>query len=406
MKIRFVTQPYADGTDLRDFLQAVAADPKLDLLRIIVAWAKRSGLSRAAADLKSIRDRGGQVLAVVGVSEGGATEQGLKALLDQADDARIFHDRDRTFHPKVYLAESDAHALLLVGSHNLTAGGMAWNYEAGIWVTLDRSQSDDEQVRNDVVSYFERLRNDTAVCLPLDSPNLARILADSTLVIQNEDARSSAKSPEPDAPEDSDSAETSGDGANTPTALVFGKSKEKKRRAPTITKPPKKAPPRKTAPVTGGLPGAPSALTVVKRWFKVMDGTAAQHPPGPNSKRTGNLRLSQGPFAIDHKIYFREVFFAGLDWRPQAKRQSTEELWVSMQTVITGDYLGDVNIRISHNPGRISSQGNVPTVLHWGDLAARLRANSCIGLTVTLERGEDDRFALTIADAPTGPFAY
>jgi hypothetical protein len=124
--VRFVSQPFHGGTDLRDFLQAVAAQPGIRTLRMVVAWAKRSGLARAADELNAIRASGGMVIAIVGVSEGGATEQGLRMLIEHTDEAYVFHDRKRTFHPKVYLAESGDHAMLLAGSHNLTAGGLAW----------------------------------------------------------------------------------------------------------------------------------------------------------------------------------------------------------------------------------------------------------------------------------------
>lgn len=406
MKVRFVTQPYDDGTDLRDFLNAVANDGDLDVLRVIVAWAKRSGLGRAVADLATIRTRGAKVLAIVGVSEGGATEQGLRDLLDQTDEARVFHDRERTFHPKVYLAESAAHALLLVGSHNLTAGGMAWNYEAGVWLELDRTDEQDEEVRDDVVAYFDRLRADDDVCVPLTSENLSKILADPALLIQDEDVTSSVRSSMSDAPADSDSIQTSSAAAEPGVPHVFGKSKEHKRTAPPIHRSPTKKPLPQVAPASAGVSAPSTPLTVVRRWFRTMDGTAAQHPPGPKSKRTGNLRLTQEAFAIDHKKYFRDVFFTGLDWRPQASKADTEETWVSMLTTIAGDHLGEVDIRISHALKRVSNQNNVPTVLHWGALGARLRQNNYVGLTVTLERGNDDRFALTIADGPTGTFAY
>jgi hypothetical protein len=77
-----------------------------------------------------------------------------------------------------------------------------------------------------------------------------------------------------------------------------------------------------------------------------------------------------------------------------------------MEVEADGDYLGDINIRISHDPNRISGQGNVPTVLHWGDLGARLRQNNYIGKYVSLERSSNDRFLLVISDDPRGPFTY
>lgn len=404
MYVRFITQPFDDGTDLRDFLHAVASDADLLTLRIVVAWAKRSGLRRAAVDLKAVRDRGGKVLAIVGVSEGGATEQGLEALMTQTDESHVFHDAGRTFHPKVYLADSADKALLLVGSNNFTAGGLAWNYEAAICCELDLTIDSDRQVRDDVVAYFDRLKADTALCLPLDSQMLASMLADAGLIIQNEDSIKRAKKLEPDAPEDTDSNEPDDD---APIPHVFGKSAVPKRKAPTVEPgTPKEAPPPKPAPATGAVEGDPDALEVTKRWYKKLDGTAAQQPPNPNTNPTGNLRLSQEEFAIDHTKYFREVFFGGLDWAPTVKDFDTQEVWVPMQTVVANDYLGNVNIRISYAKKRIAGQGNVSTVLHWGDLSFRMRSNNYQGMYVTLERAVGNRFSLTIAGQPTGEFAF
>lgn len=406
MKIRFIVQPYDDGEDLRDFLEAVAADSTLDTLRIVVAWAKRSGLSRAAKDLATIRARGGSVHAVVGVSEGGATEQGLRSLMESVDEVGVFHDRGRTFHPKVYLATGANNALLLVGSHNLTAGGIAWNYEAGLWCDLDLSLTDDRQVADDVIAYFDRLRADTGVFKSLDSATLAEILADTALLVQDEDRpRHRTADAEDGAPEDSDSNDL--DLVTQPSNPVFGKSAETKRKLPAILSTyPGTAPKRAPAPIAGAVPGGRTGLTVQRRWFKVLDGTAAQKPPSATTNPTGNLRLSQEAFSIDHTTYFRAVFFGGLGWTPHATTAGMEELWLGWDVLVAGDYLGAVNLRVSHQPSRESGQGNVPTVLHWGDLGARLRANNYVGYVVALERGAREKFQLTIAHTATGPFKY
>jgi HKD family nuclease len=404
MQIEFVAQPFEEGTDLRDFLHAVAEDEGLNTLRVIVAWAKRSGLGRAASDLQAIRSRGGKVLTIVGLSEGGATEQGLRVLLDLSDEAYVFYDASRTFHPKVYLASGDSHALLLVGSHNLTAGGLAWNYEAGIWCKLDITQEPDNKILEDVIAFFDRLLDDTNVCVPLNSLSLAAMLADPSLIIQDEDSRSKPPSNQQDAPEETDSI--NGIPASETTA-VFGKSQQAKRKAPVLpSQKPAVAPPRKPAPITGSVPGSRPPISITKRWYKLLEATDAQQPPGPNSNPTGNLRLTQEDFSIDHTTYFLKVFFGGLDWRPSARVADMLEVWVPMQTEIAGDYLGEVMLQISHLPSRISGQGNVPTVLHWRDLSARMRKNNYVDRYVTLERGDQSQFRLTIANQPTGPFEY
>jgi hypothetical protein len=405
VRVRFVSQPFQGGTDLRDFLQAVAAGPGHTTLRMVVAWAKRSGLARVAGELTAIRARGGTVAAIVGVSEGGATEQGLRMLIEHTDEAYVFHDRRRTFHPKVYLAESGDHAMLLAGSHNLTAGGLAWNYEAGLWVDLDLTLDTDRAIRDDAVGYFDQLRSDTSACQRLDTTSLQAMLADGSLIIQDEDARRRPGSAaQADEPEDTDSTQSTPDGPSVP---VFGTSQLPKRPAPTApARQPHRRPPRNPAPVTGAVADSRPSSTAVKRWFKQLDNSDAQHPPGASSNPTGNLRLSQERLPLDHTTYFRHVFFGGLDWAPVPGRPGLEDLWLPFQTVLAGDYLGAVMLRISYWPKRIEDQGNVPTILHWGDLGARMRGNNYIGDYVTLERAAGGTFALTVAPQPPGGFLY
>lgn len=370
-----MTQPFEDGTDLRDFFAAAALDAELHSMRIIVAWAKRSGLARVADHLAAFRDRGGTIQAIAGVSEGGATRQGLAGLLEQTDEAWIFHDRGRTFHPKVYVAEGEEHGLLLVGSHNLTSGGLAWNYEAGLLCRLDFNDPGDLQIRDAVRDYFDRLVSDRGVCIRLTEGRLAAILANPSLFIQDEDQIRRPNAAGSDVPEDDDGP--TADVPLTPSDPVFGRSAEAKRRAlmlPGST--PAVQPERTPAPIYGSVAGSRVPVIAAKRWFKLLDGTAAQRPPGPNTNPTGNLRLSQEAFHIDHTSYFHEVFFGGMSWRPSETIAGQDELWLAFETVVDGDYLGAVNLRISHKPARISGQGNVPSVLHWGALGARLRQNN------------------------------
>ena len=303
MQVRFVTQPFADGEDLRDFFQEVADDAHMSTVRFAAAWAKRSGLTRAAPALRTVRARGGRVLAVVGVSEGGATEQGMRDLIDLADEAYVYYHPGRTFHPKVYLAEGDDRAVLLVGSHNMTAGGLAWNYEAALWCTLDLNQAEDRRVRDDVVAYVDRLVSERGACVALDAGTLERLLADGTLLVQDERrAHRGRLQPEPGSPEDVDDVEVEPDtGTGGP---VFTTSGERMRSMPAL---PRAAADPGRAEVSIATAG-PRARPAVPRmglmyWSKTLESTDAQKPPSPRSNPTGNLRLSRENYAIDQTTY-------------------------------------------------------------------------------------------------------
>lgn len=409
--VRFITQPFSDGEDLRDFLEDVAGDTALTTLRVVVAWAKRSGVGRIEDALGALRARGGRFLVIVGISEGGGTRQGLERILAVADEAHVFHDAGRTFHPKVYMASGDSSAKLLVGSHNLTVGGLAWNYEAGLICELDLTRDEDAALHRQVVDYFDRLRDDDGVCLELNSDLLARLLEDAGLRIQDEDTRARFTRSE-HAPEDTDSLT---EGADDIAATVFGRSAERKRGVPPLppqggTRQP--ARPRGEAQVspgsaTDGGVGPALSASPNHRWFKVMDGTAAQRPPGPASHATGNLRLSQEQFAIDHKRYFRQVFFGGMPWVQRASDSGFEDLVLPMHVAIAEDDLGVIKLSVSHAEHRVSGQGNVPTVLHWGSrLSKLLRDGNYVGFTVTLERYANGECRLVIARHETGPFLY
>jgi len=276
VEIHFVAQPFEGGTDLRDFLHAVAEDDGLNTLRIVVAWAKRSGLGRAISDLQAVRSRGGRILTIVGVSEGRSKRTGTQSS-DRAERRSLRLSRCRPdLPPKIYLADGTDRALLLVGSHNLTAGGMAWNYEAGLWCYLDLELEADKQARDDVIAYFDQLRSDAAVCIALNSSSLTAIWADTSLLIQMRTPGIGRTPWSPMLPK-------------SPIVRVLFKIAQQflywqepaeeaqgpEPRAPS----PVARPPRKPAPVMGSVSGERPPISVMKRWFKELDGTAAQQPP-------------------------------------------------------------------------------------------------------------------------------
>jgi hypothetical protein len=249
-------------------------------LDVIVAWAKRSGLSRLQPHLEASRDRGGQARLVVGIDEGGATRQGLELARVLFDSVHVFHDRSgRTFHPKVYLAAGDVSARLLVGSHNATAGGVYFNYEAGVECVL--APPDDDDLLDSVRDYIVRLNADTDVCKELTDAVLAEMLGNPRYRIGDEDARRRA-APPANEPEELDADVDLVDGAPPAGAApsMFGSSAEPKRTDPGVVGGAKKAAAKKAAVTkaasTGGTPtkkAAPAKAVPAKK--------AASGGPGP-----------------------------------------------------------------------------------------------------------------------------
>lgn len=298
MDVRFVAQPNADGRDLRDFLDAVSADPELDQLDVVVAWAKRSGLHRVRPQLEAVRHRPGTSRLIVGIDEGGATRQGLELAREIFSSVHVFHDASsRTFHPKIYLATGQKSARLLVGSNNLTAGGVYYNYEAALECVLQLPA--DDAVFAGVRGFIDRLYADSGVCLELTDDLFGELITNSRYRVRDEDVRgpSSSEGTDGEAPEDVD-VDASGEDPVGQAPSAFGKSAEKKRTDPAPFRAgrkrnalPKKAVkkgapaerPKSPSPGGGGGAAPGASASVVARWFKKMSYSDAQQPRTPTS---------------------------------------------------------------------------------------------------------------------------
>lgn len=110
--------------------------------RAAVALVKRSGtrhVARALADFA----RAGHVEIIAGIDHQGTSVEGLQDLLEAVSPKGrvvIFHNRlPFTFHPKIYLFKSPIAAEVMIGSGNLTEGGLFTNYEAALRLSLDLS---------------------------------------------------------------------------------------------------------------------------------------------------------------------------------------------------------------------------------------------------------------------------
>lgn len=127
-------------------------------LNIVVAFAKNSGVLRIKDSLESFRDRGGIVNAYVGVDLGGTSYEALITLLLHTDALGIVHsEKSQTFHSKIYQFLGEEKGLIVVGSHNLTGGGLWTNFESSVIIPIVSSRKDDFQVLNGLDDYIGNL---------------------------------------------------------------------------------------------------------------------------------------------------------------------------------------------------------------------------------------------------------
>jgi hypothetical protein len=194
--VRFLGQPFPGALQIGTaFADALDAHPG-GRVWIATAWAKRSGLGRLATQIRTFKDSGGRIRAIIGVDEGGASVEGLRLALDLFDEPYVFYDPGaRTFHPKLYLARNadSRSATAIIGSGNATKGGLFSNYEAAVIAHLDLTNTKDEAFWGEMTEYFGMLLADATTVRRLTSDFLPQLEADPAIRVGSERSANAAR---------------------------------------------------------------------------------------------------------------------------------------------------------------------------------------------------------------------
>ncbi len=130
-------------------------------LKIIVAYAKNSAISKIYEDLSTFINKGGKLEAIIGIDQKITSYQALINLSKFTKDKLfVHHDKGAiTFHPKMYLFGNQAIENVYIGSSNLTSGGLYTNFEANVNILLD-SSNNAQQFQQEVTNYWQQLLKD------------------------------------------------------------------------------------------------------------------------------------------------------------------------------------------------------------------------------------------------------
>ena len=124
----------------------------------IVAFAKEGGVLRLKEALDSFRATGGTVKVYVGIDLGGTSYEALSALYESVDSLNIVHTENRqTFHSKIFNFIKTGESVTIIGSHNLTAGGLWTNFESSLVVRHDTTGPKGQKFQNDMDDFASYL---------------------------------------------------------------------------------------------------------------------------------------------------------------------------------------------------------------------------------------------------------
>lgn len=234
--------------------------------RAAIAFVKLSGAKHIAKGLAEFSTRG-SVEILAGIDHRGSSSEGLATLLtavSKTDSIYIFHNPLwLTFHPKVYIFKSDLAANVIVGSGNLTEGGLYTNYEASVEHLLDLTDAADkaflESLEESLDAWFDVSKG---TVLPLTEELLTKLVALGLVPLEALSASKNADS----------ASDTDDDGETNPFS---GRAEFK---APTVSRPP--AIPTSPAP----LPILPPATTGYVMTLQRTDVGVGQTTPGASRR--------------------------------------------------------------------------------------------------------------------------
>jgi hypothetical protein len=354
-----------------------------------VAYVNRAGVERVEALLR----KAAKITTVLaGIRNDVTTFQGMECLLDTgveliAVDTGTPHI---VFHPKLYFVRGKTRARLLIGSANLTSGGMRNNIEAGISMDFDLRIADDKAVVDDLEGKLTAIAAD----FPENTIGISKIailermLADGRLLDEAvlrvpRSYSGSAKASKEDT---------------IPRIKLKVSPLPRHGRTTAISKPKVKAiaPARK--------PGIAASTKFDLMWeSKPLKGRSLGIAKGKNTNPTGSTTLGKGTMDINPVVYFRNDVFGMLPWKSITNRagNKAEQADADFDLIIKGTNVGSFNLTLRHSLTRVKAAAddkNLPTNISWNDAIGLVRRDDLLGRTMRLFRAESDpsHFAIEI----------
>ncbi len=345
---------------------------------ISVAFVKEAGLEAVEAAIKPVAAR---ARFFVGIRNDITSIQAVKRLL--AMKVQLYAvdtgSRDILFHPKLYFAANANQAAVIIGSANLTFGGLHNNIELSARVKLDFADGADKKFSDNVTNAFAEMlkQHPEHVFLVKDEKHADELfasgrLADETLI------------PAPSTI----SGVKKGERDNLPrmklTRVVRPRIKSAVAKPVAALKP--AIAPAGAVPVVQPLSVAKylvwESKPLIRRDLSIPRG-AGTHP-------TGSMGLKKGALPnIDQRHYFRDQVFADLQWTPDPPPKKWERAQAKFKLVVKNLNYGVFDLKLSHNTDEKSAtyeEKNFMTQLHWGDAKKHLARPDLLGRILYLYR--------------------
>ena len=366
-------------------VNALLTLPDPEKVIISTAFMNEGGLSLLENALTPIADR---TTVIAGIRNGITSAQGCNKAIDIGCSLYAVDTGSRNviFHQKIYFARNASEARIIIGSANLTIGGLNSNIEASVSIVLDLAVDTElasaKQLEDLIASMMSEYPEHV---FQIADQNVVQGLLDSGRLIDE------TLIPAP-----------SGGGSSInrdldPIPKMKLKTKPFRRPRAHVT-PTKLA---KTKP-SGKTPQRAQRTLIWES--KPLTRRDLTIPTGENTNPTGSMLFKKGALKdIDYRHYFRDTVFDDLNWQFEASEAKAhkEHTEADFRFIIKDVDYGVYRLRLSHNTLTNTpsyKQRNSMTQIHWGKARHIIALEDLLDRTMFIYRDntEENPFVIEI----------
>ena len=379
-------------------IQELFKVPNIQQVILSVAFVSESGVQIIESELRKYATH---MTIFAGIRNDITSYQGLTLLYNIGVRLHVVDTGSRRvlFHPKLYLVRGVTSARIVIGSANLTLGGLNNNIEAGMLLDFDLTDPEDKFVVEEIEAQLGALSSDYP-------EHVLRINAVSELdALLSSGRLVDEMAIPPPHPTTSVNVKGTLSGSDTITRIKlkitplhkpFSKMSSARKQGKTpsgIAAPGKQV----SKPISAAI-GVNFELVWESKPLTRRDLTI---PTAKGTHQTGSMNFDKGllPASVDHRDYFRNDVFSYLQWR--SRSPTVEEAFAKFHLVLKGISYGEFDLSIRHTKSKVSKayqQRNAMTRLSWGPISQYIANPNLIGRTLALYRDNADptRFILEI----------
>lgn len=363
-------------------LQAVTAKNHFEEVRNLLAikTPKKIIISTAymrEAGLATIADKLTEVAKVtelfVGIRNGVTTAQSLNKAINLGCTVYVVDTglSKEIFHPKMYFGLSENFAKIIIGSANLTLGGLYSNIEASIMESLDLENEEDKKLVDEIANCYNKMKSDHPqnVLHITCEKEITELLNTGRIINEVNDIHPLG-------------ALKSGTFDNTPKMKLQTTSLPTQMSKNTL---PASASNSNTeiydAPGLTGFKLVWESSRLTRRDLNIPDGL--------KTNPTGSMLWKKGLWEINQQEYFRGEVFNGLEWKSDPKIDGKEKAEADFQIVIRGIYCGTFGLTVTNDTRTDTTsykQHQPMSALRWGDVSTLIANENLLDRTLRLYR--------------------